>query len=206
MPEVRLDLSDPSSQLVEVQIRVQPRLGPLLLSLPAWTPGSYLIRDYVRHLERLRVYQGHRELPLERLGPAQWRVPLELAPDRPEAAGAEPVAAEPGAADAPAVDASVAAAEPITISYAILATELTVRTCHLNGDHGFLALAAVVLQVQGERWSPHQLDLVLPPHWQPFVPLPPEAEGRWLARDYDQLVDSPVEAGPHPSHRFAGGW
>ena len=220
MPEVRLDLSDPGSQLVEVRIRVAPRHGPLLLSLPAWTPGSYLIRDYVRHLERLQVRQGGRMLPLERLGPAQWRVSLELRPDltaaadamaaghafaasaHVDAAEAELQTAEPGAADSAVVEASVAAAEPIWITYAILATELTVRTCHLNGDHGFLALAAVVLQVGGERWSPHQLELVLPPDWRPFVPLPQDANGRWRARDYDQLVDSPVEAGPHPCHSF----
>jgi len=220
VPEVRLDLSDPGSQLVEVRIRVAPRQGPLLLSLPAWTPGSYLIRDYVRHLERLQVRQGARMLPLERLGPAQWRVSLELRPDltaaadamaaghafaasaHVDAAEAELQTAEPGAADSAVVEASVAAAEPIWITYAILATELTVRTCHLNGDHGFLALAAVVLQVGGERWSPHQLELVLPPDWRPFVPLPQDANGRWRARDYDQLVDSPVEAGPHPCHSF----
>jgi len=196
VPEVRLDLSDPSSQLVEVRIRVVPRRGALRLSLPAWTPGSYLIRDYVRHLERLQVCQGDRLLPLERLGPSLWRAPLELAPDR-------PAAERPGSTDAAAaLETSVDAEEPITITYAILATELTVRTCHLNGDHGFLALAAVVLQVEGERWSPHQLELLLPPHWQPFVPLPRETDGRWLARDYDQLVDSPVEVGPHPCHSF----
>ena len=175
MPEVRLDLSNPSSQLVEVQITLGPRSGPWLLSLPGWTPGSYLIRDYVRQLERLQVFEGSRELALERLTPSQWRV----------LAGA------------------AAPAEPITIRYGILATELTVRTCHLTTAHGFLALAAVVLQVEGERWSPHRLELLLPQGWQPFVPLPSSPAGGWIARDYDQLIDSPVEAGPHPCHDFA---
>jgi predicted metalloprotease with PDZ domain len=180
VPEVRLDLSAPCSQLVEVRIRLPPRHQPFLLSLPGWTPGSYLIRDYVRHLERLRVCQGNRELALERLTPAQWRVLL--------LADGHDLALSPGL--------------PITISYGILATELTVRTCHLNSDHGFLALAAVVLQVEGERWSPHRLTFNLPAGWQPFVPLPPAGAGAWIARDYDQLIDTPVEAGPHPCHHF----
>ena len=197
MPEVQLDLSAPCSQLVEVRISLAPRQGPFLLSLPAWTPGSYLIRDYVRHLERLQVCQGSRPLLLERLAAAQWR-----------ALGA---GAEDGSAEVPAQG------EPITIGYAIQATELTVRTCHLNSAHGFLALAAVILQVEGERWSPHRLTLRLPAGWQPFVPLPTSPAGGtvyggstaggttangWLARDYDQLIDSPVEAGPHPCHAF----
>jgi predicted metalloprotease with PDZ domain len=91
---------------------------------------------------------------------------------------------------------------PVCLRYRILANELTVRTCHLSAEHGFLALAAVVVQVEGQRWRPHRLRLRLPPGWQPFVPLPPAA-GEWLARDYDQLVDTPIEAGPHRCHHFS---
>ena len=240
MPEVRLDLSDPSSHLVEVTITLGPRRGPFLLSLPGWTPGSYLIRDYVRHLERLQVCRGERELRLERLTPAMWRVldgddsgasPAFAAAETGSAARAETGDVDPPEASAIAAAEDFAAGhfgalsltcadsgslgglltpgepappdEPITISYAILATELTVRTCHLNLEHGFLALAAVVLQVEGERWSPHRLKLILPPLWQPFVPLPSAAEAGWIARDYDQLIDTPVEAGPHPCHPFS---
>jgi predicted metalloprotease with PDZ domain len=68
-------------------------------------------------------------------------------------------------------------------------------------------LAGVVLQVEGERWSPHRLELRLPEGWTPFLPLPLDGEGGWRARDYDELIDSPLEAGPHPCHVFqvAGG-
>ncbi|MFZ0409496.1 MAG: PDZ domain-containing protein [Cyanobium sp.] len=229
MPEVQLNLSAPSSQLVEVRITLAPRHGPFLLSLPSWTPGSYLIRDYVRHLERLRVCRGGRELLLERLTPAQWRVldggaippsPASAAPGGSADAAAAVAAAVADSADDAGVGAAAAfradgsappvppqeparADESITITYAILAAELTVRTCHLNNAHGFLALAAVVLQVEGERWSPHRLELLLPPGWQPFVPLPSLPEGGWIAADYDQLIDTPVEAGPHVCHPFS---
>jgi predicted metalloprotease with PDZ domain len=90
----------------------------------------------------------------------------------------------------------------LTLRYRILATELSVRTCHLNADHGFLTLAAVVLQVEGERWSPHSLELLLPEGWQPFLPLPRGDDGRWRAANYDQLIDTPIEAGSHPVHTF----
>ena len=155
-----------------MEIRFEARPQRQRLQLPAWTPGSYLIRDYVRTLEDLRAEAGGLRLPLERTGVAEWRL-----------------------------DAS-AAVGPVTLRYRILATELTVRTCHLSDEHGFLALAGVVLQVEGERWSPHGLELLLPPGWQGFVPLPADGQGRWLARDFDQLIDAPVEAGPHPDHAF----
>ena len=175
MPELNLDLTACHQHLVRVRISHRPRQGRLVFSLPSWTPGSYLIRDYVRQLEGLEVRQGGEGgvvLPLRRLTPSSWQ--LELS-----------------------------SLEPIEISYTLLAAELTVRTCHLNGEHGFLALAAVALELEGERWSCHRLQLNLPPSWQAFVPLVEEPGGGWLAQNFDQLVDTPIEVGPHRCHYFS---
>lgn len=174
VPEVRLDLRDPQRQLVEVTLSFLPRHDRLQLRLPAWTPGSYLIRDYVRTLEDLRASRDGAALPLRRTGLASWQLAALT--------------------DDPA---------PVIVKYRILATELSVRTCQLNAEHAFLALAGVVLQVEGERWSPHRLELLLPEGWSPFLPLQPDADGHWWARDFDQLIDTPIEAGPHPVHDFA---
>lgn len=173
MPEVRLDLRQPQRQLVEVELSFPSRPHSQRLRLPAWTPGSYLIRDYVRTLEDLHAETAAGPLPLQRTGVAEWRLDASAAPG------------------------------PVTVKYRILATDLTVRTCHLSEEHGFLALAGVVLQVEAERWSPHSLELQLPDGWRGFVPLPSEAPGRWIARDFDQLIDSPLEAGPHAQHAFS---
>jgi predicted metalloprotease with PDZ domain len=170
-PLLALDLREPGRHLVRACLSLQPRRLTLTLRLPAWTPGSYLIRDYVRTLEGLEIHQAGRELMPQRRGVAEWQLHLETL-------------------------------EPLLIRWRILATELTVRTCHLSGDHGFLALAGVALLVEGERWHPHRLTLQLPEGWQPFVPLPRQADGSWLASDFDTLVDTPIEAGPHPCHNF----
>lgn len=172
MPHFAIRLTEPQRQLVQVCLHHQPERPLLRLSLPQWTPGSYLIRNYVRRLEGLQLHQAGAVVPLRRTGVAGWE------------------------ADLPSL-------EPIELRYAVLAPELTVRTCHLTVDHGFLALAAVALAIEGERWSPHTLALELPDGWEPFVPLPRDPAGPWRARDFDQLIDTPVEAGPHPSHDFA---
>jgi len=169
---VHLDLQAAPSHLVAVTIQLQPRQHQLTLRLPAWTPGSYLIRDYVRQLESLQVVQGERELQPLRRDVAAWDLQL---PDL----------------------------QPLLIRYRVLATELSVRTCHLTADHGFLCLAAVVLAVEGQRWSPHRLSMLLPPGWNAFVPLPLQPDGSWLARGFDQLIDSPIEAGPHTLSHFS---
>jgi len=169
---IQLDCRDPHRHLVGVRLTVSPQRRSLRLQLPCWTPGSYLIRDYVRHLEGLVATQGESPLALRRLTPSSWQLPCD--PD----------------------------AGPVTLTYRVMATELSVRTCHIDHQHAFLALAAVVLEVEGERWSPHRLTLLLPEGWTGFVPLPADPGGGWLATSFDQLVDSPVEAGPHRALSF----
>ena len=169
--QLHLDLRDPHQHLVRATLTLQPRTALVRLRMPAWTPGSYLVRDYVRTLEGLEVWQAGERLHLDRLEPACWQL-------------------------RPSSD------EPLEVRWRILATELSVRTCHLTTDHGFLALAGVVLQVEGERWTPIRLNLTLPPGWTPFLPLPADGCGGWLARDFDHLIDTPIEAGPHACHPF----
>ena len=118
MVEVHLDLSDPASHRVGVSLRLKPRLARMRLQFPGWTPGSYLIRDYVRQLEALEVHQGDHRLEARRLSPACWQI-------CPDPAGPE-----------------------LEIRYAVMAIELTVRTPHLDADHGFLPLAGVVLELR----------------------------------------------------------
>lgn len=171
-PVVQLDLRDPHRHLVQVTLHLTPRCPRLELQLPAWTPGSYLIRDHVRNLEALEVVQGESRVIPTRVAESRWRL-------------------------------SLTSLEPLVVRYRLQATELTVRTCHLSADHGFLALAGVVLEVTGERWNPHRLELRLPEGWEAFVPLPTPGDGTWTAGDYDRLIDAPLEAGPHPCHRFS---
>ncbi|MDR3673017.1 MAG: hypothetical protein P4L36_19385, partial [Holophaga sp.] len=46
-----------------------------VLALPVWTPGSYLIRDYARFLDRLTAVDGDgRPLALEKLDKQRWRL------------------------------------------------------------------------------------------------------------------------------------
>ncbi len=171
IPLLSLDLRSPQQHLIRASLRFQPRHHRVEWRLPAWTPGSYLIRDYVRTLEGLQVRQGSRSLTPQRLAPATWVLRLEEL-------------------------------EPLDVRYALQATELTVRTCHLNSDHGFLALAGVALEIEGERWQPHGLRLRLPEGWQPFLALPQVGAAHWQADSFDALIDTPVEVGPHPVHSF----
>ena len=171
-PHLRLDLRSPQQHLVHAELSFVPTQRRLELRLPSWTPGSYLIRDYVRTLEGLQVWQGTHPLPARRLTPSCWLLHLKEL-------------------------------DQIQVRYTIQATELSVRTCHLNSQHGFLALAGVALEIEGARWSPHHLELLLPEGWDAFLSLPQVGAQLWRAGHFDALIDSPIEVGPHRAHSFA---
>jgi predicted metalloprotease with PDZ domain len=52
----RLAIPAPHTHLVEVETTLSGDLPPeLVLFMPVWTPGSYLVREYARHVEKLSV-------------------------------------------------------------------------------------------------------------------------------------------------------
>jgi predicted metalloprotease with PDZ domain len=67
--------------------------------------------------------------------------------------------------------------------------------------------------VQGQAQEPHELELVAPrafPHWEAATGLEPLKTGKrgfgtYLAADYDELVDCPVEMGAFFSAEFRAG-
>ena len=75
-PSLLLDLTAPTTHLVQARLQFTPPQQRLVLRLPAWTPGSYLIRDYVSRLESLEVVQAGNRVALERLEVAAWVVDL----------------------------------------------------------------------------------------------------------------------------------
>jgi len=60
---------------VELTLPAEALAQGAVAALAAWTPGSYLVRDYARFLDRVRVQDGRRERPLEKLDKQRWQVP-----------------------------------------------------------------------------------------------------------------------------------
>lgn len=52
-----------------------------VLALPAWTPGSYLVRDYARFLDRIQAVSADGQpCPLEKLDKQRWRLAPSAGP------------------------------------------------------------------------------------------------------------------------------
>ena len=83
--------------------------------------------------------------------------------------------------------------QELTLRYALEARQLTVRT-NCSTVLASLCLSAVVMLVEGQRWSQHLLKVLAPSHWSVACPLPNHDDG-YIAEDFDHLVDAPVHAG-----------
>ncbi|WP_337843512.1 PDZ domain-containing protein [Rheinheimera sp.] len=77
MAKVRyqIELKDPVAHLIQVRLEFSPTTDDdMVLSLPAWIPGSYMIRDYAKHLQGLNACDPEGALPLRQLDKQSWRL------------------------------------------------------------------------------------------------------------------------------------
>ena len=183
-----LSPAEPAAHLYRVSCRVeQPDPAGQRFALPAWIPGSYLIRDFARHIVAIRAEAGGKPVPLVKLDKHTW----QAAPLKPKQA--------------------------LTLHYEVYAWDLSVRGAHLDRTHGFFNGASVFLRVIGQEAQPCLLDLLPPPErecagWRVATALPRAEDskgpakrhgfGRYRAADYDELIDHPVEMGSFTLARF----
>ncbi len=67
--------ADPAAHLFQVTCHIEkPDPAGQLVSLPAWIPGSYMVRDFARNIVRIKALCQGKAVPLEKLDKATWRV------------------------------------------------------------------------------------------------------------------------------------
>lgn len=177
-----LSMPVPHSHLFEVEVRVPSTESVVEVTMPVWTPGSYLVREFARNVQDLAAHDVS-GLPLScrKISKHSWRIE----------------GGSPG---------------PLTIRYRVHANELTVRTSHLDASHGYVNGASVFVFVRGMENDPVRVRILAPEGWRVATSLHESEDGTFRAADYDELVDSPIEIGTHRTiawtqeglpHRFA---
>lgn len=172
--EYQVAMPQPESHLFEVTLRVSGwSLDVLDLKFPVWTPGSYLVREYAKHLQNFVACDlEDRPLSWHKVSKNHWQVETVEVSD-------------------------------LVVRYRIFANELTVRTNHLDGTHGYFNGAALFFFIPGFDRQPIRIAIVPPkPTWSVVSPLPEIAPHTFLAADFDTLVDSPFEIGIHRRYDF----
>ncbi|MGV3494621.1 MAG: M61 family metallopeptidase [Ramlibacter sp.] len=178
-PHYRVEAADPAAHLFQVTLTIPQPQAAQRVSLPAWIPGSYLVREFSRHLQKLSARQDGRAVAVHQVDKASWQV--DCVPSR-----------------------------PLVLTYEVYAFDNSVRTAWLDAQRGFFNGTSLCLRVHGQAQEPHELEVVAPrafPHWEAATGLEPLKTGKrgfgtYLAADYDELVDCPVELGPFFSAEF----
>jgi predicted metalloprotease with PDZ domain len=141
----------------------------LELAMAVWTPGSYLVREFARHIESVTATTPDgKPLAIEKSRKNRWCVQTD-------------------------------GANPVHVAYRVYCREMSVRTNWVEADFALLNGAPTFLTVVEDGVRPYEVTLVLPEQWHiTMTGLPPVASGtphQYWAADFDTLVDSPILAG-----------
>jgi len=151
--------------------------------LPAWIPGSYLIRDFARHVVSIRAQTGRRQLPIAKLDKHTWITPPESGP-------------------------VTVTMEVYAFDLSVRGAYLDATRGFFNGPCVFLraigkdarACEVDILPPRGARARTWRVATTLRRKEAPAYGF-----GVYRAADYDELIDHPVELGTFALGEFQAG-
>lgn len=174
--QVRHTLSFPqkNNQYVHVNSKFMVASDEVEMSLPSWNPGSYMIRDFAANLERLVATDSDgRQLLSVKIAKNRWQIDTR------------------GVAE-------------LNLDYDVWAGRENVAESWVESDFALLNGAGIFLYNEQTRDWPQSVKAELPASWAKIHTSLEESDGEhvFLARNYDELVDSPILAGNTVEHEF----
>jgi predicted metalloprotease with PDZ domain len=171
-----VSMSKPWTHLLEVEMRLNWTMMPAQaeIVMPVWTPGSYLVREYARHVEDFAVQNvDGANLTWRKTNKNTWQIDTN-------------------------------GAKEIIVKYNVYANELTVRTNELNSDHAFFTPAALLMNPKGQIAAASTVKVVPYGNWKVATGLPKvEGQTNvFRAENFDVLYDSPFEVSDFKEFNF----
>ncbi|ENX04682.1 M61 family metallopeptidase [Acinetobacter courvalinii] len=169
MLHYQIEFDDYRQHLIHVTLRFLANPNQELW-LPTWIPGSYLIREFSKHIESVKASdEAGRILNIKKTEKNRWRL---FNTDH----------------------------ELITVEYDVYAYDLSVRGAYVDQSRLYVNPACVCLGLQDQEQAACEVEVFLPDelkHFQLATGLPSKSlvKGRFTlkADNYDQLIDSPFE-------------
>lgn len=169
-----VSMSKPSTHLLEVEMKMNWSQMPdkVELKMPVWTPGSYLVREYSRHVQDfVAVDAGGNSLDWQKISKNTWQIDTKGAKD-------------------------------IKIGYRVYSNELTVRTNELNYEHAFFTPAALLMFPKDQLNAPSTVKINPFGNWKVATGLKQTGMNTFRAENYDILYDSPFEVSNFVEKKF----
>jgi predicted metalloprotease with PDZ domain len=173
-----ISMPQPTTHLFDVEMRVTGATGQTAdVALPVWTPGSYLVREYARHVQDFEPKGATGEtLTWSKTNKNTWRVDTK------------------GQAN-------------FTVRYRVYANSLKVQEAELTDGFAFWNNAALLMHVPGQLQTPANITISAPNGWAIATGLPPVngQANTFRASNFDVLYDSPFLVGPLSQATFTVG-
>jgi predicted metalloprotease with PDZ domain len=169
-------MSKPWTHLLEVEMNVKwsNMPGKFEVKMPVWTPGSYLVREYARHVQDFTALDGNgNPLDWEKKNKNTWEIDTKGAKD-------------------------------VRVGYRVYSNDLTVRTNELNYEHAFFTPAALLMFPKGQIQAPSTVKINPYENWKVATGLKSVAgqTNTFRATNYDVLYDSPFEVSDFIEKKF----
>lgn len=177
--EYRLDLADSKNHYMTISATIvtDPKADQTELMMAVWTPGSYLVREYARHIDSMEITdQDGNELDFAKSKKNRWIV-------------------------------KHGDAKKIQLSYRLYCNEMSVRTNWVGMQYAMINGAPTFITVAERLDQPHIVELALPRNWKRSATSLKRvnAAHRYQAENFDELVDSPIVAGNISVYPFTAG-
>ncbi len=170
----KLRMEQPQNHYFQVEMTVNDvKSEEVVVKLPVWSPGSYLVREFSKNLDLVKAEDDQgKSLEVKKISKNAWKV------TKPKGAN-------------------------FTVKYEVYAFELTVRTSFLDLTHGFVSGPSVFMYVDELKEKSGNLEIFPYEGFSKITTaLPKASEGvtsdgsvKYTYKDYDQLVDCPIEIG-----------
>ncbi|OUY09836.1 M61 family metallopeptidase [Acinetobacter indicus] len=169
MLHYQIEFDDYRQHLIHVTLRFLAN-PTQVLALPTWIPGSYLIREFSKHIEAVKAYdEAGRILKIQKFEKNKWRL---FNTDH----------------------------ELITVEYDVYAYDLSVRGAYVDQTRLYVNPACACLGLEGQEDKAIEVEVFLPnelKHFQLATGLAAKSlvKGRYTlkAKNYAELIDAPFE-------------
>ncbi len=169
MLHYQIEFDDYRQHLIHVTLRFLAN-PTQVLALPTWIPGSYLIREFSKHIEAVKAYdEAGRILKIQKFEKNKWRL---FNTDH----------------------------ELITVEYDVYAYDLSVRGAYVDQTRLYVNPACACLGLEGQEDKAIEVEVFLPnelKHFQLATGLVAKSlvKGRYTlkAKNYAELIDAPFE-------------
>jgi len=177
--EYTVSFEERTAHYINVKLTIPaPATDSFALMMATWTPGSYLIREYSRHVDHVLVNTTP-EVPvtIEKNSKNRWQV-------------------------------KCVAGKDVVVSWRVYCHEMSVRTNWVDEEMAVLCGAATFLTPADIQPVEHRVHFDVPLHWARTVTSLEAVPGRehtYKAASFDELVDSPILAGNPVLQDFEAG-